>query len=704
MKLKSFFSICASAALLAAGTVHLRAQSLEPFNPYGIFSPSVEAWQMTRYGNLTPSLYTGAMTFSLPLYTYEDPDFTIPISLEYSFDGYRPAQHSGTVGYGWYLNCGGVITREVRGIPDEGDLDGNRDYQCQVRGWRETPAAIRGSMAYRLDKVYSAHRRQLPYIPEPLAQGIVSSYNTFSDIPALTNASDTTGAGVVYDPAPDIYRFRFLGHSGEFMMLADGTVRVYNSDLPYGEVSVSFTDNVALPHSVQITLTTGDGYSYLFETTGVNTSPNQQATNPFHVSRSVNEYSLRSITAPNGRTVTFAGEGSDALSITRSYGTEGDVQYSILTDHDNGDGGSSAGTANIENTVPWTLVYECGSRPTVITVSGSSSNTPSAQILFTYAQVCGEYNSSGYSRTDLLNQYGGKDSFGLQSMRVLNKDGDTVEEFTFVHHEHPSGTPKLFLDSVSSRRGGTHSFSYNLSGYTLPKNDTQGTDHWGFWNGASISDLRDHLTECTETVAIPAHDEYVTDIDSTWVIHVPATMVKGHSTHLYDQTVDNAKEASFSYSKCGALTQITYPTGGTTSIEYEPNIVRRRLNHHEGSTAITLEPADSSNVNATWTVGGVRVKSLTDNDAAGVSRKTSFSYTDTQNRASGILMSMPRYCQRVQYVPLRQQRRTRRGAIHSHLIQRGPFPPQQRCPRSVSPGQRDAPGRVPHRALFLVRG
>ena len=51
MKLKSFFSICASAALLAAGTVHLRAQSLEPFNPYGIFSPSVEAWQMTRYGN-----------------------------------------------------------------------------------------------------------------------------------------------------------------------------------------------------------------------------------------------------------------------------------------------------------------------------------------------------------------------------------------------------------------------------------------------------------------------------------------------------------------------------------------------------------------------------------------------------------------------------------------------------------------------------
>ena len=103
---------------LFTGTSILRAQSVEPFSPYGLFSPSVESYQMTRCGNLLPSLYTGAMTFSLPLMTYSDPDFTIPVTLEYSFDGYKPGQHSGSVGYGWYLDCGGVITREVRGIPD----------------------------------------------------------------------------------------------------------------------------------------------------------------------------------------------------------------------------------------------------------------------------------------------------------------------------------------------------------------------------------------------------------------------------------------------------------------------------------------------------------------------------------------------------------------------------------------------------------
>ncbi|MBR1928037.1 MAG: hypothetical protein IJ840_09890 [Bacteroidales bacterium] len=89
---------------------------------------------MTKYGQVSPSLYTGAMSFSLPIFNYRDPYFSIPISLEYHFDGYRPDKHSGMVGYGWSLNCGGVITREVRGFPDEGFV-----YQDQTRlGWVQT--------------------------------------------------------------------------------------------------------------------------------------------------------------------------------------------------------------------------------------------------------------------------------------------------------------------------------------------------------------------------------------------------------------------------------------------------------------------------------------------------------------------------------------------------------------------------------------
>lgn len=95
------------------------AQNPEPFSFNPDITPSTETFQIQKYGNIAPSLYTGAMSFSIPLYVYQDEDFEIPLTLMYSFDGYRPDVHSGTVGYGWALECGGSVTREVRGYPDE---------------------------------------------------------------------------------------------------------------------------------------------------------------------------------------------------------------------------------------------------------------------------------------------------------------------------------------------------------------------------------------------------------------------------------------------------------------------------------------------------------------------------------------------------------------------------------------------------------
>ena len=128
---------------------------------------------MTRYGNLTPSLYTGAMTFSLPLYTYEDPDFTIP------------AQHSGTVGYGWRLNAGGVITREVRGLPDEGVSPQDASYQLPMRGWFDACAdGMTGP--YAVARVWSAHRLRYnsaassDYVSGFMGCGVMSDTPTYA--------------------------------------------------------------------------------------------------------------------------------------------------------------------------------------------------------------------------------------------------------------------------------------------------------------------------------------------------------------------------------------------------------------------------------------------------------------------------------------------------------------------------------------------
>ena len=47
---------------------------------------SPQAWAMNRYGNESIDLYTGTVGVSLPVYTYSDDDFTIPVSINYSSD------------------------------------------------------------------------------------------------------------------------------------------------------------------------------------------------------------------------------------------------------------------------------------------------------------------------------------------------------------------------------------------------------------------------------------------------------------------------------------------------------------------------------------------------------------------------------------------------------------------------------------------
>ena len=80
---------------------------------------SAQTADMIRYGDVEASLYTGLLNLSIPIYSLDDPDFSLDISLHYNSEGFKPCENSGFVGYKWSLRAGGCITREVRNIPDE---------------------------------------------------------------------------------------------------------------------------------------------------------------------------------------------------------------------------------------------------------------------------------------------------------------------------------------------------------------------------------------------------------------------------------------------------------------------------------------------------------------------------------------------------------------------------------------------------------
>lgn len=84
------------------------------------FKPGQQAQGMLESKNVTVDHATGMFHYRIPLYTLKSGGYELPISLNYTASGVRTEDLPGITGYNWTLNCGGVVTRTVRGgIADE---------------------------------------------------------------------------------------------------------------------------------------------------------------------------------------------------------------------------------------------------------------------------------------------------------------------------------------------------------------------------------------------------------------------------------------------------------------------------------------------------------------------------------------------------------------------------------------------------------
>ncbi len=81
--------------------------------------PSPEAQAFAKYGNTQVNLHSGTPDISIPLYTVQGREFSVPITLTYDASGIKVDQMATWAGLGWHLTVGGMITRQVRGKPDD---------------------------------------------------------------------------------------------------------------------------------------------------------------------------------------------------------------------------------------------------------------------------------------------------------------------------------------------------------------------------------------------------------------------------------------------------------------------------------------------------------------------------------------------------------------------------------------------------------
>ena len=88
-------------------------------NLKNVIPPSPNSSSLGKYGDWPVSLYTGVPDISVPIYELKGRSLSVPISISYHAAGNKVGEVASWVGLGWNLNVGGMISRSIKGLPDE---------------------------------------------------------------------------------------------------------------------------------------------------------------------------------------------------------------------------------------------------------------------------------------------------------------------------------------------------------------------------------------------------------------------------------------------------------------------------------------------------------------------------------------------------------------------------------------------------------
>ncbi len=284
-------------------------------------------------GKTGTSLFTGRLSYTIPLYTIEDPDFHLDIALCYGSDGFKPFQPAESCGQDWSLVAGGCITRSVQGLADEQKIEyvnGIMDHFKQVgmiQAMKDGENTSRDSVFNFTTSLYKKwcgiQYFQSDYICYEQNTPYESGYCEWDR-----------------DYMPDIYTFSFCGYKGKFIVnnvgnpviISGDFVKINISDFRVLDNENYFHNSYYMPSdSSKIKIYTTDGYTYVFGGSRESmeysffVTKNNTVDQPVPV---ITAWHLTEITAPNGRKLLFNhSKGIPQNNIPNSL-------YSFITDYD----------------------------------------------------------------------------------------------------------------------------------------------------------------------------------------------------------------------------------------------------------------------------------------------------------------------------------------------------------------------------------
>ena len=447
-------------------------------------APSTDTWNFVRQGEVGASLHTGTVNLSIPIYTYQDNDFTIPVSASYSSNGYVANVRPGILGPDWVLDAGGKISVEIHGmqdfLPSQNAKSYYRFHQLSNPGvegsyWRYSNYADQNIEL-------GAPAPEIIYIPEP--------------------GKDIHSTADKYDAEPDFFHFNFMGYCGSFHLGTNNNVYVYNTngDNKLHKIEFTTTNN---SNNVNIVITDKLGYKYEFAYSDGDRSQDYSGDTKLRTS-----YNLTSITAPNGRTASFNYEPYDMTTYRpATYANTGGV---IDLSDDNNPVSNS--THYSDQRVLESIVES------QILTGISVDNKPVIEVAY-LDLPSGSKDQHRVNIGSTLYEF--NECKRLSSLKALNPYSTTnpvIRQADFTYS--CTGNPRInYLSSMDITGEGTYAFDYyGMPNGNFPPIGTFSVDHWGYYNGKAVGNflkiVNTNSTTLDETLSNATRDH-----DATFAIN-----------------------------------------------------------------------------------------------------------------------------------------------------------------------------------------
>jgi len=595
-----------------------------------IGGPSPTAAGLGVYANYPVADFTGTPKIDIPLYEINEGGYKLPISLSYNASGIKVNDIAGWAGLGFSLNAGGIITRNTVGGADD-VLNG-----------------VAGLVPRPVPQVNQDANGDLYAWGYPSGQGVCGFlYANYKGIVHGNNGKDkswNTGdqswalAFMRYlcvDTEPDIFRFNFNGHVGKFVFnQGTGSLIPTTSNagtrkallIPYQDIKIDYSFNGITNPSVpsnagsaywikSFTVTDEEGNKYFFDQQEYTSTishyfpfydPVTQPGQSYPGSDYFTSWYLTKINTMLGKTINFTYADEN---YTTDFPIAMECRAFNISDY----------ATEYTNTIGRNTVY--GKRLT--SIEGDDFKV---------------YFDANQSRLDLIG------SSALTGIRIFSKDAagnqNMIKQFAMTYHylqssidhnldynpnapttlsdpaAHGDPNKRLMLDQIVEKGadGNTakqpYIFSYN-NDIPLPNRFSAQEDIWGnFNNNGSYSKIPTLYIYTTGFSGRKRFSVYRMDNTS------PKFTIPGA-----DRSTNAAAIVS------GTINQITFPTGGTTSFQFEPN---------------TFYDAGENR-----TGGGLRLKQSTTYDGINHANDIIKQYTYQQSAnptlSSGALFNLPVY-------------------------------------------------------------